>query len=240
MSQLSKFTLDFSKSGYFFIALFILAILGFWPSYFAKFFDGTADFTSYFHFHSITASLWIVLLIVQPILIQKGNTQWHKRLGRFSYILIPLIYISVILLAHHRITGEESNLGISIWITFKDLFILAIAYGIAIYYRQVPAIHARGMIGAGIVLIEPALVRFIQYAFFPGPDFAPAGYLATILTVYLILILLSVFSWRHRRGRWVFPIILAAYIFVHSVIIFQIRIGIWESFVEWFASLPLT
>ena len=240
MGQASISKLDFSKSGYFFIGLFVLAILGFWPSYYAKFFDGTADFTNYFHFHSITASLWIVLLIIQPILIHKGNIQLHKQLGLLSYILIPLIYTSVILLAHHRITGEESNLGVSLWITFKDLFILTIAYGIGIYYRRVHSIHARGMIGAGIVLIEPALVRFIQYALFPGQDFAPAGYLATIITVYLILIILTVISWKHQRGRWVFPIILAAYVFVHSVLIFEIRIEIWEHFVKWFANLPLT
>jgi hypothetical protein len=56
------------KAGYYTKGLFALALLGFWPTYFSKFFDGTANYNSYFHFHFAMASLWIALLIVQPIL----------------------------------------------------------------------------------------------------------------------------------------------------------------------------
>src|ERR1700722_20185708 len=37
----------FDLSGYYFIGLVVLVLLGFWPTYFSKFFDRTADFTMY-------------------------------------------------------------------------------------------------------------------------------------------------------------------------------------------------
>ena len=240
MTKLTIRKFNFQQSTYFFIGLLALAILGFWPSYFARFFDGSADFNAYFHFHAVTALLWILMLITQPILIRKKKTSLHRFLGKFSYLLIPMIFISVILLAHHRITGEESDLGLSLWIPFKDLFVLGIAFFIAIRYRRSMQIHARGMIAAGIVLIEPALVRFILYVFFPNSGFAPAGYLITIATVYAILLILIFAERKQKKGRWVFPLILGLYLFVHSVIVFEIKIGPWQAFAEWFASLPLT
>lgn len=63
--------INFDKAGYFAVGLIALAFLGFWPTYFSKFFDGTVNFDNYFHFHFAMASLWIALLILQPNTYQK-------------------------------------------------------------------------------------------------------------------------------------------------------------------------
>ncbi len=68
----------FDKSGYYFIGLVVLAFLGFWATYFSKFFDGETKFNFYFHFHAAMVSLWILALIVQPILIGKKKLAIHK------------------------------------------------------------------------------------------------------------------------------------------------------------------
>lgn len=232
--------LPFNNSGYYFIALFALVIAGFWPSYFAKFFNGTADFTSYLHFHAALALLWVFMLIAQPLLIRKKEFVLHRKIGKLSYVLVPLIFISIILLAHSTLRGPIENVGLELWVPFKDLLIFAVGYGIAIKYRHTMAIHARGMIVAGIVLIEPALVRLILYVFFPDEGFAPSGYLTTIVLLYTLLISLIVIERKQKIGRWVFPLTLGLYIFVHSVLVFQIRIPGWQTFAEWFKTLPLT
>ena len=236
----SKRSIPFEKSGFYFIAVFAVAILGFWPSYFAKFFDGTGDFTFYFHFHAFFAVLWILMLIAQPILIRQKKFELHRKIGKLSYVIVPLIFISIILLAHSTLKGPEENLGLELWIPAKDLLIFAVGYGVAIKYRRNMAIHARGMIVAGIVLIEPALVRLILYIFFPDNGFDPRGYLATISLVYIILIALIITERKQKVGRWVFPLTLGLYLFVHMVLVFQIRIAPWQAFAEWFATLPLT
>ncbi len=185
------------------------------------------------------AVIWIIFLIVQPLLVYRKQLDLHRLIGKLSYILVPLIYISIILLAHSRIDPEAPDRYINLWFPFKDLIIFAAGYGIAIRYRKQMAIHARGMIVAGIVLIEPALVRLLIFVFFSG-EFNPAAYLMTIGLVYALLIALIIRDRKEKKGRWVFPLALLLYLLVHAIIIFQIQLGPWESFVDWFATLPLT
>lgn len=240
MMKASIRSLAFEKSAYFFIVLFLLALAGFWPSYFRTFFNGTANFSFYFHFHAFFAVLWILMLIAQPILIRKKKFALHRKIGRLSYLLVPLIFISIILLAHNTLRGPTENVGLELWVPMKDLLIFAVGYGIAIKYRHTLPIHARGMIVAGIVLIEPALVRLVLYVFFPDSGFDPTGYLATLSIVYLILIGLIVAERKQKVGRWIFPLTLVLYLIVHAVLVFQIEIGPWQAFAEWFKALPLT
>lgn len=234
--ELNKPKLSFDISGYYFIGLFGLVILGFWPTYFAKFFNGSADFTFYFHFHAAILTLWLLLLITQPILIRKKKLSIHRFNGKLSYFLFPLVFLSVILLAHSRHEIDEKNLDIRLLVPFKDLLILGTAYFIAIRYRHNIDLHARGMVVTGIAFIEPSLVRFIRYAIIPSPA---ANYL-TMFFIYSLLIGLIIKERNQKRGRWVFPLILGLYVIVHSIIIFKIHIGPWESFSKWFINLPLT
>lgn len=236
----TKRRISFDHVGVYFFLLFLLAIVGFWPSYFSKFFDGSAGFNFYFHFHAVMAIIWIACLIAQPVLIRKKNFALHRAIGKLSYLIVPLFFISILLLAHSRIEVIDENLGTSLWVTFKDILIFSFGYGIAIRFRKQIALHARGMIVAGIVLIEPALVRLILYLFFAGEGFAPSGYLISIGLLYSLFIGLIIAERKQKTGRWVFPVALGLYVFVHSVLIFQIKISPWQAFAEWFASLPLT
>lgn len=224
--------LNVDKSGYYFIGLIGLILIGFWPSYFSKFFDGTADFTFYFHFHAGIVGVWVALLIIQPILIRKKNFILHRSIGKLSYILAPAIFISIMLLSHSRFRGFEDGWDIGSWVTFKDLFILAVAFFIAFRYRRQMDLHARGMIVTGIACIEPAVARIPLH-----PEY---GYFITIGFVYIVLLSLIFLERNQKKGRWVFPLILCMYLFVHSVLIFNIHFGWWQTFGKWFYSLPLT
>jgi len=52
---------SFHNSGFYFIVLLFLAVIGFWQSYFSKLFG---DINSYIHFHAITMMLWVGMLIM--------------------------------------------------------------------------------------------------------------------------------------------------------------------------------
>ncbi|MEO5944185.1 MAG: hypothetical protein ABIP30_01065 [Ferruginibacter sp.] len=236
--------IKFDKAGYYFVGLVILVFLGFWPSYFAKFASGTNKYPFYFHFHATMMSLWILALIVQPILIRKKKLALHRTIGKVTYIFMPLLFLSVILLtnyqmeSHVEIIANEKFYGPHLIVPFKDLLIIGIAYIIAVRYRHNVNIHARAMVATGIVFIEPALVRFLQYAVFP--DNGVIAFLTTLAIVYGILITMIIIERKQKSGRWVFPLILGLYIIVHSIIIFQLNIPGWETFARWFAALPLT
>lgn len=224
--------LRFDLSGYYFIGLVGLILVGFWPSYFSKFFDGTANFTFYFHFHASMVGLWILMLIVQPILIRKKKLGLHRFIGKLSYFIFPLIFISIMLLSHSRQNGFGDGWDIGLWVTFKDLLILAVAFYVAYRYRHQVELHARGMIVTGIACIEPAAARINFHTQY--------GYFIVIALVYSVLGILIFIERKQKKGRWVFPLILVLYIMVHSVLIFGIHFGWWQAFGKWFYALPLT
>ena len=229
--------MPFERSGLYLGGLVVIAVAGFWPSYFSKFFDGTADYNSYFHLHALTALLWIALLIAQPILIHRRRLVLHKRLGAFSYVLFPAVLLTVILLAHSQ-SGTKANVAGALFLPFKDLLILCVAYGIGIYHRRRIEIHSRAMIATGIVFIEPSLVRFIFNILPPNSEIN--GYALTVGLIYAIIFTLIFLERRKKKGRWVFPLILGLYVAVHGIILGNIRIGVWEKAAHWFVGLPLT
>jgi heme exporter protein D len=224
--------LRFELSGYYFIGLVGLILVGFWPSYFSKFYNGTADFTFYFHFHTSMVGIWILMLIVQPLLIRKKKLALHRLIGKASYLVFSLVFVSIILLSHSRQTTFAEGWDIGLFVTFKDLLILGVAYFIAIKYRHKIDLHARGMIATGLVCIEPAAARI--------PFHPEYGYFVVLAVVYSVLGILIFIERNQKKGRWVFPLILALYIMVHSVLIFGIHFSWWQAFGRWFYGLPLT
>jgi ABC-type xylose transport system permease subunit len=230
----------FEKYGYYFFGLVIMAILGFWPTYFSKFFDGTANFNFYFHFHAFMASLWIALLIVQPILIKKKKLSIHKQIGKLSFIILPLFFISVILLKHYRIGGiVTEGLGATLWLQVKDLVIIGIMFTIAMLNKRNMQIHARAMISTGIVFIEPTLGRFIILIVLPEPNFI-LGLAITVAIMYILIISFIIIERKQTSGRWVFPLLLLLYLIFHYFIFFQVSFPFWDAFAKWFTELPLT
>ena len=229
----------FDLSGYYFIGLVFLVVLGFWPSYFAKFFNGTADFSFYFHFHATVLILWMSGLIIQPILIRKKKLSIHRMVGKISYFIIPLIFISILLLTHSRIPHNglltEDNL-VGAFNSAKDLVILSVAFYIAIKFKKEYQLHARGMIVTGLAFIEPAFIRF-TFRVISNPIWA---YLTTIFTLYAVLLYLIYKERNQISARWVFPLILILYMIAHGLVLTGIYLPIWEVCVKWFVSFPLT
>ena len=231
-------------SGYYFIGLLALIIAGFWPSYFVKFFNGTADFSFYFHFHAATMLLWVFALILQPILVKKKKLPLHRLIGKTSYALFPLIVISAVLMVHlsHNHDTEEKNLDLTLFAQFKDFILFAIAYCIAIRYRHNVAVHARAMIATGIALIEPALARLFYNSlsgFQLFSNIPPFGNVMAILVIYLLLTGLIILERQQKRGRWVFPLILGIFFIFNIPALFQIHIGL-RAFSKWFVALHIT
>ena len=229
--------MKFQNTGYFYLGFLILAFIGFWPSYFSKFFDGTADFNIYFQFHAATAILWVAMLIIQPVLIRSKKYELHRVVGKFSYFLVPILFISVLLLAHNRISPELEFVGPEFWIPFKDLVIFSYGFGVAIWFRHSMPIHARGMIVAGFALFEPVMVR-VMYNVLGLQGTYP--YILAISFGYMVLMVLIFLERKEKQGRWVFPMALVLFFFIHLVRISGFNPDFWEGFSRWFISLPLT
>ena len=93
------------------------------------------------------------------------------------------------------------------------------------------------MMVAGFALIEPAMARVMMNVI--GIEF-PAGYLIGLLPIYLLLLFLIYRERKETKGRWVFPVALGLYVFIHSVVILRWKVPGWEAFAEWFVGLGIT
>ncbi|KYP13759.1 hypothetical protein [Flavihumibacter sp. CACIAM 22H1] len=232
--------LRFDKAGYYFTGLFLLAFLGFWKSYFSGFFNGTGSHHFYFHFHAVMMLTWLVLLIVQPLLIRYKKIKLHRAIGRFSYVVMPLLLISVLLVLNSGLKAIPQNeISFSTVIfPIRDFFLLIIAFTIAILYRHKIQIHARAMIITGIIFIEPALFRFLGKVVFEGMD--PWGFFTGIFLILGLLMGLLFIERKQSSGRWLFPSLLVVDILVYALVVAQTDLSFMDPLIRWFARQPLT
>lgn len=228
MNPSSTRPLSFNNSGFYFIGVLFIAFLGFWKSYFSKFFDGTMDQPGYFHFHAVMMLLWTAMLIAQPILIRNRKVGLHRLIGKASYVVMPVLLVSVVLILNSNLkkVPDEEIRFVSILFPFRDLWFLIFFFTLAIVYRKNIHLHARAMVATGIVFIEPALARFIG---------------APVMIVMLgLLIILSSLDRKQKTGRWIFPSMLIIYIVSYVIRITEPVLPFLDTFTVWFAELPLT
>lgn len=166
------------------ILLIVVIHIGFFHTYikfFPKFEDTVVDgyplhFTAVKHFHGIVMMGWVFMLLLQPILIRRRKMTMHRHVGRISYVLVPLVLLSLFLINqqtyHHVLStaGKSQAVGL-ITLTFPAIVFFSVLYFLAIRYRHWPPLHMRFMCSTAFLLIPPALDRMlITYWSLPGYD----------------------------------------------------------------------
>lgn len=229
----------------FFSVLVIFALIAFWPNYLAD----PLSKNGYFHFHAFVMGLWCVLLVSQPFLIRVGNREVHRVLGRLSFVIAPLVPLSIVMLNHHRLQG--SDLGpFTIWLTtssWGELLLFAVAYSMAIKERKSTPIHARYMVCTGIVFIPAIFDRVFQHLLpsaaleaFPTLGGIPFTGLPTYFIVGIIMVGLAVWDRRSRVSTSVFTTMACAFAAVYVVPFLLIDSPTWKSIIAAYIALPLS
>lgn len=231
-------TLDLSRTGPWFAAFLVLALVAFWPTYLSRL--GTSS--AYTHLHGVTAAVWMAFLVVQPVLIRIRRLDLHRVVGRASYGVAPVVLGSIVLLAHSRIGGLEGGaLAGQSYLLYLQLS-LALLFGLwwaaAVTTRRRMDLHARFMVGTAFTLIDPVTVRLLLWA-----DSSP-GWNYQWFTFALTDVVILGLIWRERdarRGRWVFPLMLVAFVLAQLPALLGLTGSVaWQAFARWFAGLPLT
>lgn len=227
---------SFHAAGPWFAALLAFAIFAFWPPYFSHLF-AIGDVAT--HFHAATMVIWCSLLIVQPWLIRSRRHALHRRLGRLSYALFPLMVIGFVVLAHDRINsinGPPPELrNYILYLQVEGLALFSISYLLAVAYRGSPMIHARLMVCTGIILLDPAIARIFIFHLDQMPSFPPQ--FVTYPVIDLLLLALIVLERKAVRGRAVFPAMLGLFAVVQVLTFVVTPQPFWADFANWFAAL---
>jgi hypothetical protein len=224
----------YRASAFYFFALLLLAVAGFWPSYFRpKQFE--ADW--HVHLHGIAMFLWVAMLVTQAALMRAGARGTHRALGRASFVLVPVIVASTLLLAHYRMrSGIDKDMLYFFGVQLGLLTAFLIAYGGAILNRRTPAVHMRFMVCTALALIDPILARLLYNHFGIEP---PLLQLITYGVIDAILLVLIILDRIERHYAAVYQGMLVIFVATQVPTLLFTQTPWWRAFIQAFARLPL-
>lgn len=148
----------YKNSYYFFIAVLLMALAGFWKTYFGKIpdFDGVSELM---RFPAVMVLAWPGILIAQPILIRNKKIEMHRLVGKIPYFVVPLLVLSIILLIRLSFIRNTlpQNPAIDLRLVgIADLTFFIPCYLLAVYYKRKTSYHARFMVMTVLPFINPA------------------------------------------------------------------------------------
>jgi hypothetical protein len=190
------------------IMIAVLSYFGFHASYWnVPRFTGTGWQV---HFHVGTLVIWLGMLIAQGWLAYKGRINEHKRIGRLSYFLVPIIVLGFLLITDfgQRRHKEPALIGATIF----DAGLFLLFYTMAIVKRKKTEQHARYMMLTPVAFMNPTLGRAIS------PEVS--------LPVQLVLLLVLFIVAKVRKRPWQpFAVALVGYFLLLLLIV-------WISFIQ--------
>ncbi|TVP53395.1 MAG: hypothetical protein EA341_01065 [Mongoliibacter sp.] len=184
-------------ANFFFIVmlfLFILLQVAFHPTYlqYAPQFDG---FGWIHHTHGAIMVCWMIMLVIQPYLIHKGEYKTHRLIGKISYVIAPLMLISMFLVTrlNYVNTVDEIPFREVAYIqalNFITPLLFFLFYSLAIIHKKEVFKHKRYMIGTAFAVVTAILSRFLYLVFgssIEPYDFFISLYLGIIVAMLLLL-----------------------------------------------------
>ena len=183
---MSRASTVYQQTAYLFPLMLLGVVVGFWPSYFMALPSTRLSF----HVHGSFMLLYMVALIVQATLFRTRQMVWHRRVGKASYVLVPLMVILgfVVILDVLVRDGIGPEARQRLTVPLFAILQFALTYGLAIYYRRKTQLHARYMISSGLFLLYAGTLRiFINWIPWVGNPPNANFILLEILTIALIL-----------------------------------------------------
>tara|TARA_R110002050_G_scaffold3935_3_gene20182 strand:+ start:51443 stop:52075 length:633 start_codon:yes stop_codon:yes gene_type:complete len=200
----------YKNLGYFFLLLIPLTFLGFYKTYFVQFPDFEENLTTFIHLHAIIASIWILLLVVQPLLIIYRKNQLHRKIGKLSYIVFPILISSFVPQMIRIINSDAPQI---LFFPMADSVLLILFYSLAMYNRGTVSKHMRYILGTATVFLGPTIGRI-------GPQILEWSEHVTqnlqYGIIYLILIGLIFYDKRNEKNYRPYLLILSTWV-IHQI-----------------------
>ena len=171
----------------------LVVFVGFAPSFYLKGHLGPArELPLLVRIHGVVMTAWFLLLLVQAVLIRRGRTDVHRRLGYLGGFLAAAVAILASAVQLNATRDERARHGLlhveGPAIGFLLVFFILVA--LALYWRKRPEIHKRLMLIATLSLLGAAWGRF-------PVDFI--RHQSDLFTNGSMVALVAADTWIHRR-----------------------------------------
>ncbi len=226
----------FEKSHVYFFVFFLMVLAAFWLTYITR----ISEQENYrMHLHGIVLFLWCLILIIQPLLITRRMNFLHRLIGKFSYVLVPVLVFTTFDLLRYRMRSQPAIDYAFMALVLNALIAFVLLYGLAIYYRKKPSLHARYMICTIFPFFTPATDRIISIylpstlEYFPMLNGQPNVMLFGFALADVILLGLCLWDWSSHKRLNVFPLALFVLLtYQYSVNTFY-QYNFWKIFCDW-------
>lgn len=222
-------------------------LVAFWPSYYSRL---DTQPTLHFHAHGLALTAWIGLMVAQAWLMRVGRRATHRSLGRWSYLVAPLVVMATVNFAHFRVQVVPVPLDPSslyfLTLVLMALVAFVVLYSLAMFYRRNPQLHARYMIATLFPFVTPVTDRLVgRYLpslvpMVPAIGGSPVVGVVGFLLVDTLLIALVFWDWRTNTRVDAFAIALAVLVVFHVSVLTFYALPFWIAFGNWFVGLPLS
>jgi hypothetical protein len=228
----------FRNAFYWFIALLVVSILGFWKSYLSQL--GSDDLHITHHLHAASMLIWVALLITQSWLMRVRNITRHRTLGRTAFFVAPAIVVSGIWVNLHFLEGLEAPFAdglISIyWFGWFLPIAFAVLFIMAMVHRKQMQLHARYMAATAFVFLIPGLGRALGNYVEPltgwVPDFPQLMALILVANLWLLYR-----DWRQEANLQ--PYLVSSGLWAVNQLLWAVSpsIPFWRDFTAWSVAL---
>ncbi len=229
--QTGKTTLYPYASYYFALAL-IITWVGFSQSYFAR----LTQVSIYHHLHGAIAGAWILVLIIQPILYQKGKLNLHRKIGKLAgYILLPLLILGGLKMIHTMLnTAAAYPPGVVNRLAYLDFMaVISLIYFVfqGISKAKQLELHARNMSMTVLLMLPPAIARLL----FLIPWFNNFDKSLNVAYGIIVVILGILLYDDHKKGK-IYPTYLIGIVGAIIMLVGQNLVNSWQWWANWMAA----
>ena len=230
-------SLSYRQAHWYFALALAAIVAGFWPSFFRPL--GTGDLSH--SVHGVTATLWVLTLIVQSLLMSRGLVMWHRRVARAALILLPVLVLSALKMVAVMFANPEMPPFLPPLLAFIDLpslVFLVVLVVLGLRNVRIPSAHKRFMASTVLLGLPPALTRLYARVFEPQVDFMQALH-GSFITVEVVLLALILADRRAGERQLAYPMSLAFFVLVHVLMGPVGGSQAWQAAMSWYATLPV-
>lgn len=222
----------YRNAAFYFLLALLIAVAGFWPSYFAQLPQTDAAH----HLHGISATAWMLLLIAQAWLQRTRRRAAHRWLGRASILIVIAFVLSGALMMQAMLRSSSpfsQHFGVRLaFLDLTSVLFFVLAYGAAIAQRRNVQLHARWMASTALLVLPPALSRFLGN-YVPGVEsFDQALHGAYFLVEAAVLVLIWQ-DWRSGGLRAPYLALLALFVIQQSLVGSVSDAAWWRPVADW-------
>jgi hypothetical protein len=212
----------------------LIALTGFWPTYFGPFLAGTLDSPAIIHLHAATFVGWLLIVIAQGTLAATGHKALHIKLGQFGILYgVFLIFVGIatsfIMFGNRIEAGQIQEAQTKLFVPLTDMVVFAPFLLAAWIYRRKPEIHKRLIIVATTILLIAAVHR-MTHILGPRPILPAKIFLVWLAPIYIAMI------FDFAKARVVHPVYLigiAAIVYLKLGRMPLLHSQSWKDFAGW-------